>query len=302
MADSDRKPVRLYVSVIPRTISTAFTKCLSAIEGMEVWFECFTYCSHTAREYKLATGEDMPMEYEGNEKQVQQAVTVYERLAGCKLEADRLVYGNVKRKLEESTSRYILAKEVYWGFPDQKSREYMPAGFKHVFLIRDPYKVFSSFKKAEVDQLIKAGLWTDDAETFDLEKDDPFVKASEFFRSTHELWKYIRTNVDPDPIVINTDDLLANPAEVLSKFCHRTGLPYSDSLLQWDASPDVTKTWKVTIDNVLKNFDTFYETATCSSEFIPPKPPVPKDRLAPDVRRLAEASMPYFQEMNMFKI
>ena len=29
---------------VPRTTSTAFLKCLSAIEGIEIWFEPYSFC------------------------------------------------------------------------------------------------------------------------------------------------------------------------------------------------------------------------------------------------------------------
>eukprot|EP00057_Strongylocentrotus_purpuratus_P003960 XP_003727732.2 PREDICTED: uncharacterized protein LOC100890490 [Strongylocentrotus purpuratus] len=272
---------------------------------MDVWFECFTYCGVTRRNYELATGEVMPMEYDGNEEQAQQAASIVGRLVGCKVHADRIMYGNVKPRMEASTSKYMVAKEGCAAFPDEKSRKYIPTGFKHVFFIRDPYRVFSSFRKAMYDHQVSVGLRKGDAideKAFDLEKDNAIVPSSELFIDIHDVWKYVRDNVDPNPIVINSDDLLANPAEMLSKFCHLTGLPYSDSLLQWDASPDITKTWEVASDEVLEKAVPFYGTALYSSKFQPPKPPVCKDRVAPDVRKLSEASMPYFEEMNKFKI
>nr|XP_054771364.1 uncharacterized protein LOC129279294 [Lytechinus pictus] len=302
MTDFESKPVRLFLWVVPRTISTALCKCLSAIDGMEVWFECFVPCNIARKEYLLTTGEEIPMDYEGNEERAQEAATKLERLAGSKVDPERIMYGHVKRKMESSTSKYILAKEGAFIFPDDKSRQYLPKGFKHVFLIRDPYRIFDSYRKAMVCQTMKFGLWTADPESFDLEKDDPYLKPPEFFSSAFETWKYIRDNVDPNPIVINTDDLLADPAGVLEKFCHLTGLPYSDSLLKWDASADITKTWKVTVDKSLEDFGAFYDTAKYSDGFMPPRPATPVHSLESDVKKLANASMPYFKEMNKYKI
>ncbi|XP_063951913.1 uncharacterized protein LOC129280600 [Lytechinus pictus] len=301
MSGSERNRVRLFLWVVPRTISTALTKCLSAIEGMEVWFECFVACSAVRKQYQLATGEDIPMTYEGNEEKAQQAATIFKPFVGCEIEPSRILFADVQQKIESSDSRYILAKEGGFIFLDDKSRQYIPRGFQHVFLIRDPYKVFTSYKKAIISHMTQLGLWNGDAELFNLEKDDAILNPREFFRETFELWRYVRDNVNPNPIVLNTDDLLANPAEVLSKFCHLTGLPFSDSLLQWDASADATKKWKLSIDRALDD-RIFFKTATNSSGFAPPTPAIPLDTVAPDVRRLAEASMPYFEEMNKYKM
>eukprot|EP00057_Strongylocentrotus_purpuratus_P027720 XP_011682194.1 PREDICTED: uncharacterized protein LOC105446719 [Strongylocentrotus purpuratus] len=305
MADRDSTPVRIFAYILPRTISSALSKCLSGVDGMEIWFELFSRASFVRQEYELQTGDDMPMEYEGNEEKVQEAAKLFRRFIGTDIVPDKVVYGNVKRELQASTSKYIFAKEGYFAFPDEKTRQYIPGGFKHVFLIRDPCRLFTSYRKAIYQHLTSVGIRTGDAldeEAFDIERDDPIMNANEFYKGIVELWKYVRDNVDPDPIVINTDDLLANPAEMLSKFCHLTGLPYSDSLLQWDASPDVTKTWKTGIDDIIELSIAFFETAVYSSGFLPQKPAVPLKKLAPDVRRLAEASMPYFEEINKYKI
>nr|XP_054771650.1 uncharacterized protein LOC129279573 [Lytechinus pictus] len=131
-------------------------------------------------------------------------------------------------------------------FPDKKSRQYLPKGFKHVFLIREPHKLFTSYMKAMYQHLTNVGIRSGDAAdegAFDIGHGDPVMNANEFYSGITELWNYVRDNLDPNPIVINTDDLLANPAEVLQKLCDLTGLPYSDSLLHWDASPDVINNW-----------------------------------------------------------
>lgn len=211
----------------------------------------------------------------------------------------------MKERFEASTSKYVVMKEMFIAFPDEKARRYLPSGCKHVFLIRNPYRVFSSYRRAIYEQLSNVGLRSGDPhdrESFDLRKDDPSLDPNKMFVGLHEVWKYIREKVDSNAIVINTDDLLTNPADVLSKFCHKTGLPFSESLLQWDPSPDVVKTWRTAGDDVLINAKAFYQTAIHSSRFLPPSPDVHRETLTPDVRQLAEDAMTYFQEMDRFKI
>ncbi|XP_054771771.2 uncharacterized protein LOC129279694 [Lytechinus pictus] len=308
MADNDEEHqhMRIFLWHVPRTISTALTKCLSFIDGMEVWFECFTYCHMAKEQYILFTGEDLPMEYEGNEETMKQAASTLGSVVGGKVEADRIMYGNIKTKMESSTSKYQLVKEGVVSLSDDKVWQYLPKGFKHVFLIRDPHTVFSSYRKALYNHLVSVGLRKGDAadeREFDLKKDDILVRNSnEYFSMMHSIWKSVRDSTDPDPIVINTDDLLANPVEVLQKFCHLTGLPYSDSLLHWDSAPDITKTWKVASDDTVEKAVHLYGTAVTSSQFLPPKPPISKDRLSPDALQFAKDSMHFFEEMNKFKI
>nr|XP_054771342.1 uncharacterized protein LOC129279275 [Lytechinus pictus] len=305
MAANDSSPVRIFAWVVPRTISTALSKCLSNIGGMEIWFELFTYAQVVRQEYENKTGNQMPMEYEGNEDTAREAAELFmARLQGSRLVPERVVFGNLMKEFQASNSKYIFAKEGYLAFPDKRSRQYIPPGFKHVFLIRDPVAVFTSYRKNSYRELTRTGVRTGDPkdeEAFDIEYDDTILNAGEFFSGTAECFRYVRENLDPNPIVINSDDLLANPAEVLKKFCHLTGLPYSDSLLQWDASKDVTKTWKTAGNESILNH-IFYETAVTSGRFLPPKTAIPSDKLPPDVRRLAHQSMPYFEEMNKYKI
>nr|XP_054750048.1 uncharacterized protein LOC129255744 [Lytechinus pictus] len=304
MAVHDSSPVRILAWAVPRTISTAFIKCLSSVDGMEVWFELFTGASFVRNEYEQQTGHEMPMEFEGNGEQVLEATKLFERFIGTRLVPERVVCGNLQKELQASSSMYIFAKEGCIAFPDKRSRKYLLPGFKHVFLIRNPVAVFTSYRKCAYQQLTRVGIRTGDSEDedeFDMEYDNPVINPSRFFTEIVEMFHYVRDNLDPDPIVINTDDLLANPAEVLKKFCHLSRLPYSDSLLQWDASNDIINNWKTTNDKYIKT-SAFYEAAVASDRFLPPKTAIPFEKLTPDARRLAIQSMPYFEVINQYKI
>ncbi|XP_054771198.2 uncharacterized protein LOC129279111 [Lytechinus pictus] len=305
MADSEQTPVKIIAWVLPRTISTALCKCLSGVEGIEIWFERFTRAYSVKNDYENRTGDKMPLEYEGNEEKVREATKLFGRLSGTDLVPERVVYDYVKKDIERSTSKYIFAKEGYLAFEDKATRPYLPSGFKHVFFIRDPYRLYTSYRIAMYKHLTNVGIRTgdpDDEEAFDIEYDDPIAKANNFYSGALEFLKYVRDNLDPDPIVINTNDLLANPAKVLKKFCHLTGLPYSDSLLHWDASPDITKTWKTASDDIIKLSVAFFETAVFSDGFLPLKPTVPVEKMPRDVIRLSKQAMPYYEELNKMKI
>ncbi|XP_041483541.1 uncharacterized protein LOC121430329 [Lytechinus variegatus] len=310
MADREqtpKSPVKIIGWILPRTISTALCKCLSGIEGMEIWFERFSRAYVVKNEYEKQTGDKMPLEYEGNEDKVREAIKLFGRFIGTdsQLVPERMVYGNVKKDIKRSTSKYIFVKEAYLVFEDKATRPHLPSGFKHVFFIRDPYRLFTSYRKAIYKHLTNVGIRTgdpDDEEAFDIEYDDPIMKPNEFYSGTLEFLKYVRDNLDPYPIVINTNDLLADPAKVLKKFCHLTGLPYSDSLLHWDASPDITKTWKTASDDIMKLSIPFFETAVLSDGFLPLKPTVPVEKMPRDVIRLAKQAMPYYEELNKIKI
>nr|XP_054771284.1 uncharacterized protein LOC129279207 [Lytechinus pictus] len=305
MADHQNSPVKILAWVLPRTISTALTKCLSSLEDMEIFFELFLYSSFVRKVYEAQTGDDMPMNYDGNEEKVLEAIKRYGSLINTDLVPERVVYSDVNKAIQSSDKKYIFVKEAYMAFPDEKSRQYLPTGFRHVFLIREPYRLLASYRDALYRHMTNVGMRSGDSvdkEAFDMEHDDPITNTSEFYRKNLEFFKYIRDNLDPNPIIINTDDLLANPAEMLKKFCHLTGLPYSDSLLKWDESSDIIKTWKTASEDIINLSIAFYETAVFSRGFHPPKPAAPIENITPDVIKLANASMPYYQELNKYKI
>ena len=47
---------------VPRSASTAFTLCLSAIDGIEVWFEPSFYCHFAKLETDVTLGEEQQTE------------------------------------------------------------------------------------------------------------------------------------------------------------------------------------------------------------------------------------------------
>ena len=70
---------------------------------------------------------------------------------------------------------------------------------------------------------------------------------------------------------------LLDPAGMLPKYCKAVGIPYNDSLLSWDANPDITDIWKCAFMPV-KDFEfirIFCHNAFHTSHFLPPPPILP---------------------------
>ena len=200
-------------------------------------------------------------------------------------------FAGLKRNLENSTSEYVLVKDLTIRPPDQQMKDHIPSGFKHVFLIRHPTLVYHSYRKAKYAELLANNALPDgvDESTYDIEKHDVTRKASHFFEYLHALWGHVRENIDPNPIVINSQNLLDNPKIILTQFCELTGLPYHDSLLRWDASTDVIKNWKAVGDNLVYHAVSFFQKSISSTEFLRSKEPIPHDQLTEDVIRLADS-------------
>ena len=72
------------------------------------------------------------------------------------------------------------------------------------------------------------------------------------FKEMYDLYSHIKEKgLDSDPVIIDADDLVSNPATILSGFCKILGIPYTDKLLSWDDGVEVVESW--TISQPLKN-------------------------------------------------
>lgn len=204
----------------------------------------------------------------------------------------------MKQRLESTHSRLVLVKDMGVALRDEKLCKYIPSGYQHVFLIRDPMSAFHSYRKACIIR-DKPG----NERTYDVVRDDIYLTAEEFFPSLHSLWKFIHKNVEPNPMVINADDLKTTPGAILKEFCNHTGLPYSDSLLRWDTSTEVVSRWIACGDTLLCDVPMFFLDAATSSEFVASKSkPVSREELTDDVVKLVDIAMPLYQEMNEHRI
>ncbi|XP_072164668.1 uncharacterized protein [Diadema setosum] len=292
---------RAILWIIPRSISTAFAKCMSGIPGCEVWYEPFGF-SHMGMMKVLEKHgiADCPMSYDGHEKEFKMTAQELEKLApGSTFFPDRLPFASIKKELEESTSKYVFVKDGSYAMSTDQRRQFLPKGYQHVFIIRHPLLVYKSIRKAFFAQFLEAGILKfneTDESSFDYRLYANEYSSDALFQQHHELWTYIRDHVNPSPLVIDSSALLTNPAPVLREFCETVGFPYSNSLLQWSASPEVAKSWKWPADNMYKN-EAFLGVSMYSTHFTPSAAVPSWEEVTDDVRELAEKAMPYYEDM-----
>ncbi|XP_072164669.1 uncharacterized protein [Diadema setosum] len=291
---------RAILWMIPRSISTAFAKCMSGIPGCEVWIEPFgiSHLGMTLLEKHGIT--DCPMSYDGHEREFKLTAQELENFApGTTFFPDRLPFASIKKKLEESTSKYVFVKDECYAMSSDQRRQFIPKGYQHAFIIRHPLLVYRSMRKASFAQYLEGGILKfneTDESSFDFR---PYAKEYDLnavFQQHHELWTYIRDRINPSPLVIDSSALLTNPAPILREFCEAVGFPYSESLLQWSESPEVAKLWKWPGDDIYKN-KAFLGVSMNSTHFTPPAAVPPWEEVTDDVRELAEKAMPYYEDM-----
>jgi hypothetical protein len=139
----------------------------------------------------------------------------------------------------------------------------------NVFLIRHPARVVASYaRKRESPTLADIG----------------FVQQA-------ELFDQVAQRQGRAPLVIDSADIRANPRESLTKLCAALGIPFTDRMLHWPAGP--------------KPYDGawaphWYNAVHASTGFEDPEGPLPD--LAPDMQRLSDAALPYYDRLAALKL
>ena len=150
------------------------------------------------------------------------------------------------------------------------------ASFKHTFLIRHPRKSTISHYKACQNGYFPFSL--------------PGVCQ------TYELYKVVQ-QIDPNPLVLDADDLLENPKEIMQLYCSSTELPFTEDMLTWE--PGEIEEWKQS-----PNYLAWHRTAMYSSGFIKPKPSAPESlsEYPKIVEECILESLPYYKALYWVRV
>ena len=201
-------------------------------------------------------------------------------------------YDWVKEQLEGEFpgKRLVFVKEMVKGILGQY--EFIPKGYRHSFLIRHPLKVFTSLKK--MFQIQNWPLHGD----INLDKaSDKVIPAGYYFKEMAELYDHIKQFYEPQPIILDADDLQANPAGVMKAYCKELGVPFDERIVNWDG--DVSFDNWMAPREILPVFTTDgVHRKSCSggsTGFTPLTDLPSRSQLPEDVVRVADASMKYYQ-------
>lgn len=213
-------------------------------------------------------------------------------------------FSEVKQSMDNITSHIAIIKDMGNSFHDRL--HYLPSAdsdFKYVFIIRDPQLAMSSYRKASFGTAVSLGLCdAKPVDDFDLHVDDPYYYSpGGNFKNAYLTWRHVQDNLDPDPLIVDCEDFMANPKPFLQKICQVGGLEFHDGLLKWDASTDIIKTWKNPggIPKMLGNsLGYFHQTAIKSSCFhFSKKEKPPLSSTTKDIQRAVADGTEYYNEM-----
>ena len=197
-----------------------------------------------------------------------------------------LTFESVDEKLTQPYTEYdavFIRDHAY--FIKGKYKKYISgefSTFKHTFIVRDPLKSFSSFLRLSK----KTGV---------------LISPEEYgIRELYDMYKVVKEGIDPNPVIVDADDLLNNPKEIMRSYCNATGLVYTDDMLTW--TPGIVEDWKKENNHHM----IYHEAAMFSSGFTKPtdstSPPMNIDELPTDVREILQDAMACYEEMYSARI
>ncbi|XP_077869599.1 uncharacterized protein LOC144361500 [Saccoglossus kowalevskii] len=187
----------------------------------------------------------------------------------------------------------VICKDGPYGFNGKKDYEkYLPQGFIHTFMIRDPIKTVPSFYNL-LKVSIKEKAW-------DCDLIETCKTTSGNIQPVYDLFKYVKDDLGQTPIIVESDDLVNSPREVIQKYCRATGIPFYESMLKWEPGnishwPDILTT---------QGFVHSFQRAIDSSSFEAQETPLKdaREELPKELTTFIEESRKPYYEMTKFKL
>ncbi|XP_072051123.1 uncharacterized protein [Amphiura filiformis] len=277
---------------MPRSTSTSFLKCMSYVPDTLAFFEPYLMCYHYSKygihrkniyefwnKFQGAGNKD-------NDEHLRDIEGGYF--------ASETRYSWVKEQLEATPpgKKMVICKDLAWAVDGHY--EDLPSGFQHTFLIRNPYITFDSWSN-----VVNRGV-DDDKKLLLGDMPEFIMPEGSFFKEQYDLYKYAKETLGQSPKVVDTDELLANPAGVMKAYFKAIGVPYSDDYLHWKPGNEcIEKLWMVAKEQLYAQQygNEWHRVSFASTGFGNPRKPRDRQELPGDVLHYAGLCMKYYEEM-----
>nr|XP_054757915.1 uncharacterized protein LOC129264072 [Lytechinus pictus] len=187
---------RIMIWSTPRSLSTAFTRSMSARGDTKIFWEPYLNCYSYGPDRTLHWADDIP---------------------GVLNDKYTFTYVNDMMGKFQPGSKVLFAKCMIEGIAG--NFDVISPGYKHTFLIRHPLKMYRSFEKL-CEDLVPIDYKT----TF-----------KNIYQELEKFYDHVINELGQSaPPIIDADDLLAQPKTVLSKYCEMIGIPFTPKMLKWD--------------------------------------------------------------------
>ncbi|XP_072018622.1 uncharacterized protein [Amphiura filiformis] len=285
---------RIFLWTVPRSLATVFTKCMSFAEGVQIIKEPMLVAHIFGPEGTAAEDHEI-------RKTFKEGVVSPESQTGkvaLAFDVSIATFQWVKQMLESPFPGKSFVFVHDQAFCLRSSYDNIPRGYTHTFLVRNPYRLFPSWKKSVVKQVPSC-------------IDKPFAEmiknavAKFGYGELYDLIVHVQENLGHTPIVIDADDLQANPLSILRQYCHLLGVEFKESMLQWEAGNEIADTWiasKMAKQRHKVKEGGFFDVAFKSTEFHPPRELPSRDQIDPDLLPLIDQYMPLYEKMYSMRI
>ncbi|XP_072022111.1 uncharacterized protein [Amphiura filiformis] len=286
------KPVRVMLWGLPRSLTTVLAKCLSYVDGIYVINEAFASAMTTGPEKEIQNAQGLES-FMGN------AATIADANVEVQCWEDSIcTFQWVKDTMEADYpgKKIIFCKDIVTSISNHL--DMIPHGYRHTFIIRHPTKTFLSLRKVFIQNFLPPGIPSDQFQ-LDVAMESG-LKRENTFKIIADLVKHLKEQGEEScPVIVDADDLQNHTASILRQYCEAVGIPYNESLLQWEAGDDIIKkNWYVSktfmVGNTIGNY---YGAALSSTKFNPASEPPSTSEIPQDVVRLSEQAMPYYEEL-----
>jgi hypothetical protein len=176
----------------------------------------------TAFEWMMRQRGDMECFHEPyGEAWYQGEKPLWPRLSADSVRTPGLTQGSVTDKLKAAAARGAVFSKDFPHYIDHSWDDDLLSMFTHSFLIRDPAKTITSmFNK-----------WPD------------FHEKEAGFPEQRRLFDRIADKTGSPPPVIDSDDMLEDPAGMVSLWCASVGIPFIETALSWQPGARDEVSW-----------------------------------------------------------
>jgi hypothetical protein len=172
----------------------------------------------------------------------------------------REVAANLVGGVPEGASVFYQKHMAHHLLPEV-GRDWMK-GLTHAFLIREPRAMLASYQQ---------------------KRENPTLEDLGFPQQV-ALYDWLRENTEQTPPIVDSRDVLLDPAGMLAALCQALGVPFSERMLSWPAGKrDSDGVWA----------DHWYDAVVESTGFQPYREK--EIALDDELERLAEAARPHYE-------
>ncbi len=187
----------------------------------------------------------------------------------------------------------VLCKDFSYGISDHF--DMLPDGYKHSFLIRNPYKTLMSWRN-----LMQRCFEMSDS--FNVISANDLYPVLDGYKKCWDLMQHLQEQGE-EIIVVDADDMQQDPGAILHMYYKRIGIDCLESTLDLDDESDVVMTDNWIRGRALQDQYGDHDETCVESPRIPSFQPAPKRHDVPfDILQYIDASMPYYLKMYAMRI